>query len=101
VVERVKLPVLRRPCDHNSRDLGSTLTLVVRVVASLDKALCDDYLCLWLPTSKQACGFQQERNNRKTGNGQLLTQGSFTTTGGDHHWWRNHCRQRRRSTDPY
>jgi len=27
-------------------DLGSTPTLVVHVVASLDKALYDDYLCL-------------------------------------------------------
>jgi len=30
----------------HSRDLGSTLTLVVHVVASLDKALYDVYLCL-------------------------------------------------------
>jgi len=29
-----------------TRDLGSTPTLIEHVVASLDKALYDDYLCL-------------------------------------------------------
>jgi len=37
---------------HNSK--GSTLTLIAHVVASLDKALYDDYLCL--------VGFEQAAN---------------------------------------
>jgi len=36
VAKRVKAPF----------DLGSTPTLIAHVVASLDKALYDDYLCL-------------------------------------------------------
>jgi len=36
-----------------SRDLGSTSTLVAHVVASLDKALYDDYLCLVASNKQQ------------------------------------------------
>jgi len=43
VAERVKAPFLRL---LRSRDLGSTPILIGHVVASLDKALYDDYLCL-------------------------------------------------------
>jgi len=47
LVDSVAAPFLRRQCDHDrSRDLCSTPTLVGHVVASLNKALYDDYLCL-------------------------------------------------------
>jgi len=48
VAKRVKAPFLRRPCD-----LGSTHTLVAQVIASLDKALYDDYICLVASNKQQ------------------------------------------------
>jgi len=48
LAERVKAPFFRRSATVWSRlrDLSSTLTLIGHVVASLDKALYDDYFCL-------------------------------------------------------
>jgi len=48
VAKRVKAPFLWRPCD-----LDSTPTFNVHVVASLDKALYDDYLCLVASNKRQ------------------------------------------------
>jgi len=42
---RAKAPFLRQPCSR-SRDFGSISTLVTPLVASLDKALYDNYRCL-------------------------------------------------------
>jgi len=54
VAERVEAPFLQRQCDHDreSRNIGSTLTFVAHVVASLDKALYDGYLC-FVASNKQ------------------------------------------------
>jgi len=53
LAERVKAPFLR--------DLGSTPTLIAHVVASLDKSLYDDYLCLMSRTSSKFSG----KNSKK------------------------------------
>jgi len=53
VAERVKAPFLWRPCDSRLRDLGSTPTLIGHVVASVDKTLYDDYLCLVASNKQQ------------------------------------------------
>jgi len=45
---RFKATVGSRSCD-----LGSTTTLIVHVVASLDKTLCDNYLCLVASNKQQ------------------------------------------------
>jgi len=46
-----QVPFLRRPSDHD--DVGSTPTLVVHVVASLEKAFYDDYFCLVASNKQQ------------------------------------------------
>jgi len=50
VVEKVKVPFLWRP---NDRDLHSTPTLIVHVVASLDKMLSNNYRCLTASNKQQ------------------------------------------------
>jgi len=47
-----------------SRDLGSTPTFGTHVVASLDKALYDDTVCL-VPSNKQKIKLKEVKNNRK------------------------------------
>jgi len=52
VAESIEAPFLRRPRDHN-RVIRSIPTLLAHVVASLDKALYDDYLCLVVSNKQQ------------------------------------------------
>jgi len=49
-----------------SRDLGSIPTLIVHVVAFLDKALYDDYLCLVASNKAVNSVVRSQRNSRKT-----------------------------------
>jgi len=46
VAERVKAPFLSQPCYHE-HDRLIAFTLIGHIVAILDKALYDDYLCFW------------------------------------------------------
>jgi len=62
--------VFTRPCDH---DRASTPTLIRYVVASLDKVLYDDYLCLVMALNKSKLNDKKPRKQpEKLGNGQLL-----------------------------
>jgi len=66
------------PADltHLLLDPPTTSTLVVHVVASLDRALYDDYLCL-VASNKQQIQWEVKETTGKQGNGQLLSGRRF------------------------
>jgi len=78
MTETVKAPFLQRPCDCNRViNVGSTPTLVSLIVASLDKALYDNYLCL-MSSNKQQINWEEVKEaTGKLGNGQLLSGCGF------------------------
>jgi len=66
-----------------SRDFCSTFTLIVHVLASLDKVLYDDYLCLEFSKFEQATNsvVRSQETTEKLGNGQQLSGCGFKGVG--------------------
>jgi len=60
-----------------SCDLSSTLTFGAHVIASLDKALYDDYLCLVASKKYKIQWYEVKEIIGKLGNGQLLNGCEF------------------------
>jgi len=60
-----------------SRDLGSTPTLILYVVVSLDKTLYDDYLCLVASNKQQINWKEIKETTGKLRNEQLLSESGF------------------------
>jgi len=76
VAERVKRRFYGGRVVTTGSDLGSTPTLVAHVVASLNRALYDDYLCL--VAFKQAANLVvRSQTTEKLENGQLLSGCGF------------------------
>jgi len=77
MAERIKAPFFFATVWSQSRNLGSTPTLVAYAVGSLYKALYDDYLCLVALNKQQIKWLLVKETSKKLWNEQLLSGCGF------------------------